>query len=187
MIFHETRLRGAYTIEIEEHADERGFFARTWCRREFAEHDLVAEFVQCSLSYNREAGTLRGLHYQRDPYWEAKIVQCLRGAVFDVILDLRAESPTFGRWHAVELSARSRRMLYVPERFAHGFQALEPDTEVSYMISTFYVPEASRGIRYDDPSLAIPWPKPVTQISARDRTWPTLDRTPEFRVIPSAV
>lgn len=180
MIFHEVTLPGAYVVELERHADDRGFFARTWCRDTFAKHGLTTEFAQCSVSYNIAAGTVRGLHYQDSPHWEAKLVQCLRGAVYDVIVDLRENAPTFGQWFAVELTAENGRMLYIPEQFAHGFQTLLPDTEVSYMMSTPYVPEAARGIRYDDPTLAIPWPLPVQRISARDRALPSFDQLPIF-------
>jgi dTDP-4-dehydrorhamnose 3,5-epimerase len=172
MKFSELRLRGAFVTDIEKHTDERGFFARTWDREEYRAHGLATGFTQCSLSYNEEAGTIRGLHFQRPPHAEVKIVQCLRGAIYDVIVDLRAESETFGQWTGLELSADDRRVLYIPERFAHGFQTLQPRTEVGYMISEAYVPEAASGVRYDDPGLAIDWPLPVSQISARDRTWP---------------
>lgn len=173
MHFHETCLNGAYIIDIEKNTDDRGFFARTWCRREFTVRGLISDFAQNSISYNRLAGTLRGLHYQRAPHWEAKVVQCVRGAVYDVIVDLRHDSLTFGRWCGIELTAESRRMLYIPKKFAHGFQTLDRDSEVSYMISTSYVPEAAVGIRYDDSHLDIPWPLPVTSMSARDESWPT--------------
>ena len=173
MLFGETEIPGAWLIDIERHADERGFFARTWCRREAAAHGLVADFAQNSVSYNSAAGTLRGLHYQWHPHGEAKVVQCLRGAIFDVIVDLRPDSPSFGRWLGTELTADSHRMLFIPEHVAHGFQTLAADTEVAYMISAFHRPDAARGIRHDDPALGIPWPLPVTHLSAKDKTWPT--------------
>jgi dTDP-4-dehydrorhamnose 3,5-epimerase len=174
MLFRELELGGAFAIELEPHRDERGFFARTWCRKEFAERNLFSDFVQCSLSFNIEAGTLRGLHYQLKPYVETKIVQCVRGAIYDVIVDLRPSSATYLHWIGLELRAPSRRMLYVPADFAHGFQTLEAETEVTYMISEFHRPQATTGIRYDDPSLAIEWPLPIARISARDTSWPLL-------------
>jgi len=175
MIFSETRLAGAYLIDVEKRADERGFFARTWCRAEFAERGLETEFAQHSVSFNATSGTLRGLHFQRPPHGETKLVRCLRGALYDVIVDLRAESPTFRQWAAFELTADSRSTLYIPTGFAHGFQTLEPETEVSYMISAAYAPDAGWGLRYDDPSLGIEWPLPPSCLSERDRSWPYLD------------
>lgn len=174
MIFRETRLSGAYLIEIEPHADSRGFFARTWCRREFAEHHLEAKFVQSSVSVTGASGTIRGLHYQRAPHGEVKLVSCVRGAIFDVIVDLRPGSETFRQWLSIKMTGDSHLTLYVPMQFAHGFQTLEDDTEVSYMVSAFHEPGAATGIRYDDPSLAIEWPRAVTQISTQDRCWPLL-------------
>ena len=171
MIFTATTLQGAWLIEIEPREDERGFFARTWCRREFVEHGLDAEVVQESLSYNRFRGTLRGLHFQRPPYEETKIVRCVRGVITDVIVDLRPASPTFLRWQAFELMAANHRALYIPKGFAHGFQTLTDDVEVAYQISAFHVPEAAGGYRYDDPAFNIAWPLPVTMISARDLGW----------------
>ena len=175
MIFRDLCLSGAYLIEIERQEDERGFFARTWCRREFRKQGLETEYVQASVSVNPIRGTLRGLHFQCSPYWEVKIVQCVRGTIYDVILDLRPRSPTFRKWLAVTLSAEARDILYVPTGFAHGFQTLEDDTEVSYLVSTFYVPAAARGIRYDDPALSIDWPIEVTRISEKDRGLPGID------------
>ena len=174
MIFRETRLAGAYLIDLEKRVDDRGFFARTWCRDEFAAHGLSAEFAQCNVSFSPIIGTLRGLHYQRPPNWEAKVVQCTRGAIYDVIVDLRPESRTYREWLGVELTAESRQMIYVPERFAHGFQTLGPDSEVNYMMSVAYVPGAACGIRYDDPDLAIEWPLSVSRVAPKDRSWPTL-------------
>ena len=158
MIFAETKLKGAYVIEPERLEDERGFFARTFGHEEFAAHGLRNRFVQCSISFNQKKGTLRGMHYQVAPYEEAKLVRCTMGAIYDVIIDLRSGSPTFKQWVAVELTAQNRNMLYVPEGLAHGFQSLEDDTEVFYQISEFYHPESARGIRWDDPALAIEWP-----------------------------
>ncbi len=174
MRFIGTRLADVYVVEMEPHEDERGFFARTFCAREFGEHGLARNFVQCSVSLNRIQGTLRGLHYQRPPACEAKLVRCTAGAVFDVIVDLRGGSPTHRQHLGVELTAKNRRAIYVPEMFAHGFQTLEPDTEVFYQISEYYTPEASAGLRYNDPQLGIHWPLPVTVVSEKDATWPLL-------------
>jgi dTDP-4-dehydrorhamnose 3,5-epimerase len=174
MIFRETPLAGAYLIEPEKHQDDRGFFVRTWCRATLAERGLVSKIDQCSLSYNREPGTLRGLHLQRAPHAETKVVSCIRGAIYDVIVDVRMDSATFAGVFATELIAESGRSLYIPAGFAHGFQTLESDSEVSYAIATPYVAEAATGIRYDDPTLAIRWPLPVSRISARDCSLPLL-------------
>jgi dTDP-4-dehydrorhamnose 3,5-epimerase len=173
VIFTETRLPGSFVIEPEPIADERGFFARTWCEREFRERGLNPALAQCNISYNRLAGTLRGLHYQADPHPEAKLVRCTMGAIHDVIVDLRPESATFRAWLAVELTAGNRSMLYVPEGFAHGFQTLVDDTEVAYQMSVPYVAELARGVRWDDPAFAIEWPAAESlTISDRDRSWP---------------
>jgi dTDP-4-dehydrorhamnose 3,5-epimerase len=173
MRFVETELPGAYIVELEERVDDRGFFARIWCRDEFTEHGLTAELAQCSLSRTDAAGTLRGMHFQRPPHEEAKLVRCSRGAIFDVIVDLRPDSPSLGRWFGVELEESAGRALYVPEGFAHGFQTLVDDVDVLYMISTPYAPEAATGVRWDDPFFAIEWP-PAEQrvLSERDRSWP---------------
>jgi dTDP-4-dehydrorhamnose 3,5-epimerase len=172
MIFHETRLKGPFVIDIEELHDERGFFARSWCRREFAKHDLNPNLAQCSVSFNRKRGTLRGMHYQRAPHQEAKLVRCTAGAIYDVIVDLRHDSPTFAQWMGVELTDTNRRMLYIPEDFAHGFQTLEDNTEVFYQISEFYEPDSAAGVRWDDPAFGIQWPTAERIISARDATYP---------------
>jgi dTDP-4-dehydrorhamnose 3,5-epimerase len=172
VIFSETELKGAYVIDLEKRVDERGYFARIWCREEFDRHGLLTEFVQHSVSFSETAGTLRGLHFQRPPYGEVKLVRCVRGAVHDVIVDLRPDSRTYGRWVAVELTAEAGRMLYIPALFAHGFQTLAPETEVTYMISAFHRPDAAEGLRYDDPELAVAWPLPVSRIAEKDRTWP---------------
>lgn len=158
MIFAELALKGAFLIELDRLEDERGFFARAFCIDEFAAHGLNPVVSQCNVSYNRRRGTLRGLHYQVRPHEEAKLVRCTAGAAFDVIVDLRPTSPTFKQWVGVELSVENRRMLYVPEGFAHGFQTLLDDTELFYQMSKAYAPEATRGIRWDDPELAIGWP-----------------------------
>ena len=173
MRFTETRLRGAFVIEPEPRLDERGFFARTWCEREFAQHGIGMVIRQCNLSANRRRGTLRGMHYQAPPHAEAKVVSCVRGAIHDVIIDLRPESATYRQHAAVELSAENRRLLYVPAGFAHGFQTLADDTEVYYQMSEFYAPAAARGVRWNDPAFAIEWPPAVPRVlSAQDRSYP---------------
>lgn len=171
MIFTETRITGAYRVEPERYADERGFFARTWCREEFKAHGLTAELAQCSVSYNHRKGTLRGMHYQAAPHAETKLVRCTQGAIYDVVLDLRPDSPTFRQWEAFELSAENRRALYLPEGCAHGFQTLTDGAEVFYQISAEYCPESARGVRWNDPVFAIRWPLPVSIISAKDTTY----------------
>lgn len=175
MIFEPTLLVGAFIVEPELRRDVRGFFARTWCREEFAARGLNPTLAQCSLSVTERRGTVRGMHYQDAPHQEAKLVRCARGAIHDVIVDLRPRSPTFRHHFAVELRGGSYRMLYVPEGVAHGFQTLEDDTEVAYQISAFHRPEAARGVRWDDPAFAIPWPEPVRLVSDRDRSYPDFD------------
>lgn len=172
MRFIESALPGAYVVEPERRADARGFFARTWCAREFAEHGLEANVVQCSVSFNERAGTLRGMHYQAIPHEEVKLVRCTRGSVLDVILDLRPHSPTFRRWVGVELSAENGFALYVPRGVAHGFQTLVEHTEVFYQMSQEYRPEAARGVRWDDAAFGIEWPLANPVLSERDRTLP---------------
>lgn len=172
MIFRETRLAGAWIVDLERREDERGFFARVWCQREFEAHGLTARVAQANTSCSRAPGSLRGMHYQLPPHAEAKTVRCTHGAVFDVIIDLRPHSPTCGDWLGVELSAENGRMLYVPEGFAHGFQTLTAEAEVTYMVSEFYTPAAEHGVRFDDPAFAIAWPIPVSCISAKDASWP---------------
>jgi dTDP-4-dehydrorhamnose 3,5-epimerase len=172
MIFRETPLPGAWILEPERIADERGFFARTYCHRDFVARDLDPAIAQCSVSFNHRRGTLRGLHFQVEPHAEAKLVRVTRGAVWDVIVDLRPGSPTFKKNFAVVLSAEAGNQLYIPKGMAHGFQTLEDSTEVFYQISAFYAPEAARGYRWDDPAFAISWPEPVTVISERDRNLP---------------
>lgn len=171
MTFHETPLAGAYLIDPEPRHDDRGFNARAWCQREFRAHQLVPRIAQTNIIFNHRKGTLRGLHYQVAPAAETKVFRCIRGAVFDVIVDLREDSPTYLRWFGVELTAASRRMLYVPRRFAQGFITLEDDTELLYQASAFHTPECERGLRYDDPALDIEWPMPPSVISAKDRQW----------------
>ncbi|NLD50137.1 MAG: dTDP-4-dehydrorhamnose 3,5-epimerase [Clostridiaceae bacterium] len=170
MIFTQTQLPGAYIIDLECIIDERGFFARTWCKEEFMKHGLNPNLVQCNLSYNIKSGTLRGMHYQAAPYEEAKLVSCVSGSIYDVIIDLRETSPTFGQWHAFELSAVNHRMLYIPEGFAHGFQTLKDNTSVFYQMSEFYHPECVRGIRWDDPAFNIEWPDKPIIISEKDKS-----------------
>ena len=172
MKFLPLELPGVFLIEPEPIADDRGFFARTWCSREFADRGLVAAIAQCSLSFNRRKGTLRGMHYQAPPHEEVKIVRCTAGAIYDVVIDLRPGSPTRGRWLGVELSAANHRHLYVPAGFAHGFQTLADDTEVFYQISQFYHPESARGLRYDDPAFGIRWPLGDITVSERDLSFP---------------
>lgn len=179
MIFTPTRLEGAYTIDLDKREDHRGFFARAWCAKEFEEYGLPPRMVQANLSYNKIKGTVRGMHYQLAPFGEAKVIRCTRGRLYDVIIDLRPGSPTYGEWFGVELSAETRTMLYVPERFAHGFQTLEDDTEALYLVSQFYTPGAERGIRYDDPAFRIAWPMDVQAISDKDRGWPNFNRSVE--------
>jgi dTDP-4-dehydrorhamnose 3,5-epimerase len=175
MIFRETELKGAFEIHIEPRADERGFFARSWCRDEFEEHKLNSRLAQCNISFNSRKGTLRGMHYQVAPYAEAKVVRCTQGSVHDVLIDLRPESPTFKQWVAVSLTAENRKMVYVPEGFAHGFLTLEDNTEVFYQMSEFYSAESARGIRWNDPAFGIAWPGTVKVISERDRSYPNFE------------
>ncbi|MGH9437794.1 MAG: dTDP-4-dehydrorhamnose 3,5-epimerase [Terriglobia bacterium] len=173
MTFTETKLKGAFIIEPELHEDERGFFARTFCQREFEAHGLNPRIVQCSVSFNKKRGTLRGIHYQAPPHAEAKSVRCIRGAIYDVIVDLRGESATFKEWTAVELSAGNGKVLYVPEGCGHGFQTLEDNSEVSYQMSEFYDPGCARGVRWNDPAIGVEWP--ITDgiiISERDSHYP---------------
>ncbi len=172
MIFTDTQLQGAFVIEPEQVEDERGFFARAWCQREFEARGLNPRLVQCSISSNKMKGTLRGMHYQVKPHQEAKLVRCTRGAIYDVIIDLRPDSSTFKQWMAVELTEDNRRMLYIPEGLAHGFQTLEDSTEVFYQISEFYAPECARGIRWNDPAIGIRWPSGELIISSRDQSYP---------------
>ena len=164
---------GAYLIEPERREDERGFFARAWCRDEFEAHGLNANLVQCNISFNTKKGTLRGMHYQAAPHAEAKLVRCTMGAIYDVIIDLRPASPTFKRWFAAELTAENRRMLYIPEGFAHGLQTLQDNSEVFYQMSAYYAPEYSRGVRWNDPAFGIEWPAadPAYIITEKDRSY----------------
>jgi dTDP-4-dehydrorhamnose 3,5-epimerase len=172
MIFEQTAVAGAFVIEVEAQRDERGFFARVWCEQELARHGLDPALAQAGISFNRRAGTLRGLHFQAAPHEEVKLVRCTRGAIHDVVLDLRVDSPSAGKWAAVELTADNRRSLYIPKGVAHGFQTLTDETEVLYLLSVPYVPGAARGVRFDDPAFGISWPREVTLISERDASWP---------------
>lgn len=171
MRFTETELAGAYIVDIERHEDERGFFARTFCATEFAAHGLKPVVAQANLSFTKKAGTLRGMHFQYPPAGETKLVRCLRGAVLDVIVDLRPESPTFLNHTAVELNEESLRAVYVPERFAHGHQSLTDDTLLSYHMGAVYDPANEGGLPHDDPALGLSWPKPVTEISSKDASF----------------
>jgi dTDP-4-dehydrorhamnose 3,5-epimerase len=170
--FTETHLSGAFIIEPEKFEDDRGFFARTFCQKEFAAHNLIGEVAQCSVSFNRKKGTLRGMHYQVAPFEESKLIRCIRGSLYDVIIDLRPESPTFKQYVAAVLSAENGKMLYVPEGFAHGFETLEDGSEVFYQISKSYSPEHARGVRWNDPAFGIQWPEAPTIILERDRNYP---------------
>lgn len=172
MIFTETKLPGAFVIELEPHADQRGFFARTFCRKEFEAHGINAHVEQCNISFNKRKGTLRGMHFQVAPFGEAKLVRCTSGSIYDVIIDLRPSSPTFKQYFAVELSAENRTMLFIPEGFAHGFQTLQDDTEVFYQMGQSFSAEHARGVRWNDPAFGIEWPKDERIIIERDRDYP---------------
>jgi dTDP-4-dehydrorhamnose 3,5-epimerase len=176
MIFRETKLKRAFVVEPETLEDERGFFARSWCQREFEEHGLNPRLVQCDISFSKKKGTLRGMHYQLSPFEEAKLVRCTRGSVYDAIIDLRPDSPTFKEHIGLVLTAENHKMLYVPEGFAHGFLTVEDNTEVFYQMSEFYSPEHARGVRWDDPAFGISWPLVPRTMSERDRTCPDFAR-----------
>jgi dTDP-4-dehydrorhamnose 3,5-epimerase len=173
MIFKETKLKGAFIIEMEPIGDNRGFFARAWCQREFEAHGLISSFVQANVTFSPKRGTLRGLHYQIAPHEEVKLVRCTQGAIYDVIIDLRPESPTYEQWLGTELTADNRKMIYIPGGFAHGYQILMNDTEVFYQVGQFYAPEHERGIRWNDPAFEINWPiaSPLI-LSKKDKRWP---------------
>jgi dTDP-4-dehydrorhamnose 3,5-epimerase len=177
MIFVPTELAGVFTIEFERHGDERGWFARTFCRTEFAERGIDFDPVQESLSFNHRRGTRRGLHYQAPPAWEQKLVRCTTGTIFDVVVDVRPDSDSFGKWISLELSAENGRAVFIPGGFAHGFQTLEDRTQLLYLISERYDPEAQRGVRSDDPELGIDWPEDESVMSDRDRALPLLGET----------
>ena len=175
MIYTETSLAGVYLIEIEPFEDARGIFARGWCRKDNEELGLDPAICQVNMAFNIHAGTMRGFHYQHEPHAEAKTVRCIRGAIFDVAVDIRESSPNYLQWVGHELSADNRMSLYVPKGFAHGYLTLVPDTELLYSTSAFYNADAEAGVRYDDPALAIKWPMPVQVISEKDESWPYLD------------
>lgn len=175
MQFEPTPLKGAWVITLDTIGDERGYFARAFCRREFEAHGIEANLVQGNTSFNKEAGTIRGLHYQSDPAAEAKLVRCIRGALYDVIVDLRPDSPTYMQHFGLELTADNLKMLFVPGNFAHGYLALVPDTEAFYMATEFYTPEYEHGLRYDDPALGIEWPIPIQAVSEKDKIWPLIE------------
>ncbi|MFT3907930.1 MAG: dTDP-4-dehydrorhamnose 3,5-epimerase [Ferruginibacter sp.] len=177
MTFLETTLPGSYIVSLQPIGDSRGWFARTYCKNEFATIGHDKEWVQLNHSYSSQKGTIRGMHFQVKPYSEIKMVRCIAGAVYDVIIDLRKDSPTFKKWFGTELSAENKKMLYIPEGFAHGFQTLTDNVELIYHHSQFYTPSAEQGVRYDDATLNIQWPLPVTEISARDQHYPLIDST----------
>jgi len=177
MKFVPTPVQGAFLIELERKGDDRGFFARFFCEREFAAAGLKSNFVQINTSLTSQAGTLRGLHYQLPPSAEVKVVRCLRGALFDVVLDLRPDSPTYGKWFGAELNAENRTMMYVPEGCAHGFVTLADATEALYLVSQFYGPDEERGVRFNDPRFAVEWPVAPIEVSDKDRAWPDFDPT----------
>lgn len=174
MIFTETKLTGAFTVDVERREDSRGFFARVFCQHEFQAHGLKPIIAQANIAYNRKKGTVRGMHFQFPPSAETKLVRCTRGAILDIIVDLRPDSPTYLEHIAVELSAANSRALYVPERFAHGYQVLEDETETSYQVGEFYAPGAEGGLLYNDPNLGLSWPLPVRVISEKDQLWKPL-------------
>ena len=181
MRFAGAGVAGAMVIDPSPHEDARGRFMRAWCAREFAEHGIAFEPAQANLGFSTTRGTIRGMHFQAAPASEAKLVRCTRGAIFDVVLDLRPESPSYGGWHGVELSGDNGRMLYLPQGCAHGYQTLEADTEMHYMTSAFYTPAAVRGVRFDDPAFGIAWPLAVTEVSKQDRNWPPFERASHGR------
>jgi len=172
MKFIETNLKGAFVVEVDQLTDNRGFFARSWCQKEFEAHGLTSRVVQTNVSFSRSKATLRGMHYQIAPYQESKLVRCTRGVIYDVIIDLRPESPTHKQWVGVELTADNYSMLFVPEDFAHGFITLMDNTEITYQVSQFYTPGSEKGIRFNDPTFNIQWPLGVSVISDKDSNWP---------------
>jgi len=175
MLFRETPVAGARLIDLEKRGDARGFFARVFCRKEMSDQGLVADILQINTSLSAQKGTLRGMHYQLAPSAEVKIVRCIRGALFDVVLDLRPDSPTFGKWFGAELSAENRTMMYVPKGCAHGFLTLEDDTEAFYLVDSAYAPDLERGVRFDDPRFGIVWPAEPVEVSEKDRNWPDFE------------
>jgi dTDP-4-dehydrorhamnose 3,5-epimerase len=177
MIFTETSLKGAFVIEINKLGDERGFFGRSWCQKEIESHGLNSRVVQANTSFSAYKGTLRGMHYQKHPHEENKLIRCTRGSIYDVIVDLRQDSPTYKQWFGVELTADNYKMLYAPEKFAHGFITLEDNSEVTYLVTQFYSPDAESGVRYDDPVFGIQWPTKVSVISEKDRSHPDFNES----------
>ena len=175
MIFTETILKNAYVIELEKREDHRGFFARTWDKKEFEEHNLNSNLVQCNVSFSKKCGTLRGMHYQKKPFEESKVIRCVKGKIFDVIIDLRSSSSTFKKWFGVELTEENYKMLYVPEGFAHGFQTLEDNSEIIYQVSEFYTPNSELGIHWNDPAFNITWPIEEKIITEKDNSWKVFD------------
>jgi dTDP-4-dehydrorhamnose 3,5-epimerase len=173
MIFRKTNLKGVFIIELEKHKDDRGYFARTWCENEFKANGLNSKLAQANTALSVQKGTLRGMHYQIAPYEETKIIRCIRGSVFDVVIDIRPDSITYCQWLGIELSSENHTMLYVPEGFAHGYKTLRNNSEVFYLVSQFYTPDAERGIRWDDPAFSIKWPETSDLIiSEKDKNWP---------------
>jgi len=179
MQFEPVPLKGAWVVMLDPHVDDRGYFARAFCRREFESHGIEASVAQCNASFNKLAGTLHGMHYQTEPAAETKLVRCVRGALYDVIVDMRPDSPTYMQHFGIELTADNLKMLFVPRNFAHGFLTLEPNTEAFYMVGEYYTPEYEQGLRYNDPALDIQWPAPVNVLSEKDGSWPLLERTSE--------
>lgn len=175
MIFKETPLKGAFEIEVQKIDDERGFFGRLWCEKELKAHGLNTNIVQSNVSLSKNKGTLRGMHFQRNPFQETKLVRCTKGAVYDVIIDLRPDSPTFKKWHGVKLSEEKHNMIYVPENFAHGFLTLEDHSEVYYLVTQFYNKDMEAGLRWNDPAFGIDWPEIVQEISTKDNKHPDFD------------
>lgn len=175
MRFIDTGFAGLFLIELELSRDERGYFARTFCQDTFSERGLQSHYPQCGTSFNARSGTVRGMHFQKPPHGEVKLIRCIRGAIHDVVIDVRAGSPTYRKHYQIELSEDDGRELYVPDGFAHGFQTLQDGSEVHYMLSARYVPEAATGLRWDDPAFSVKWPLPITVISDRDRNWPLVE------------
>ena len=175
MIFKETPLKGAFEIEVQKIDDERGFFGRLWCEKELKAHGLNTNIVQSNVSLSKNKGTLRGMHFQRNPFQETKLVRCTKGAVYDVIIDLRPDSPTFKKWHGVKLSEEKHNMIYVPENFAHGFLTLEDHSEVYYLVTQFYNKDMEAGLRWNDPAFGIVWPDIIKEISVKDNKHPDFD------------
>ncbi len=172
MIFTETKLKGAFIIEINKLSDDRGFFGRSWCKREMEEHGLNGNVVQANTSFSKKKGTIRGFHYQKPPYEETKMIRCTKGAIYDVIIDLREDSPTYMQWIGVELTEDNYKMLYVPENFAHAFITLTDNSEVYYLVTSYYTPNSEAGIRFDDPAFNVKWPVPVEVVSEKDKSFP---------------